>query len=256
MKFVIVYALMITNGAYKIMRFFNIIVNKNKGFTLVELITALVILSIIAAIIFPALLSYIDTARANGDIVEARNCMQAAQIEFMNQYAYEISGEGEKNGKSGSVFPKYGMEKGKNGNGDIDLTEVPSNAIDYADRVFRTAGVKPYLLIVGVGKRDIYVKPGEDLRKAYTCYICMYMKDENSKPVFFDGKKWTRDYPGNSKSQPSGIPKDKNVVFDNNNKLLSKNVTIQYYMFANGGGHKVTSNDVWSFLRKKAAGIN
>ena len=35
---------------------------------------------------------------------------------------------------------KYGMEKGKNGNGDIDLTEVPSNAIDYADRVFRTAG--------------------------------------------------------------------------------------------------------------------
>ena len=228
---------------------------KNKGFTLVELIVALTILAIMAAITLPALLGYIDRARANGDIVEARNCMEAVQVELMNQYAYEISGESGSNSNSGSAFPKYYTAKNTNANGDIDMTIVPPGATNYAEKIFKTAGEKPYLLIVGVGKRDIYSAPTEDLREAYKCYICMYMKDENSKPIFFDGEKWTRDYPGNSKNQPNGIPKDVNVVFDNYNKLLSKGITIQYYMFANGGGHKVTGNDVWSFLRKKAAGI-
>ena len=67
---------------------------------------------------------------------------------------------------------------------------------------------------------------------------------------------------GSYELSPSGrqflnkfIPIYINVVFDNSNHLLSNGIKIQYYMFANGGGHKVTDDDVWTFLRKKAAGL-
>ncbi|HCA21861.1 MAG TPA: hypothetical protein DEO87_05750 [Lachnospiraceae bacterium] len=53
--------------------------NKNRGFTLVELIVVLVILAILAAILTPALLGYIDRAKEKKDVLNAKNCMTATQ---------------------------------------------------------------------------------------------------------------------------------------------------------------------------------
>ena len=53
----------------------------NKGFTLVELIVVLVILAILAAILVPALLGYIDSARNKQTLLNARSAMTAAQAE-------------------------------------------------------------------------------------------------------------------------------------------------------------------------------
>lgn len=59
----------------------------DKGFTLVELIVVLVILAILAAILLPALLGYIDRAKDQQYIVEARELMTATQAAIVEAYA-------------------------------------------------------------------------------------------------------------------------------------------------------------------------
>lgn len=49
------------------------------GFTLVEIIVALVILAILAAILIPAMVRWIDRAREKSAVVEARACLTAMQ---------------------------------------------------------------------------------------------------------------------------------------------------------------------------------
>lgn len=65
-----------------------------KGFTLVELIVVLVILAILAAIMVPALLGWIDKAKEKQYVLEARNIYMAAQSMASEQYA---AGEDEMN---------------------------------------------------------------------------------------------------------------------------------------------------------------
>jgi prepilin-type N-terminal cleavage/methylation domain-containing protein len=64
---------------------------ENKGFTLVELIVVLVILAILAAILVPALLGYIDRARQNQIILNAKSCLTAAQAEMSSLYAQDAT---------------------------------------------------------------------------------------------------------------------------------------------------------------------
>lgn len=59
----------------------------NKGFTLVELIVVLVILAILAAILVPALLGYIDRAKDQQYVIQAREFMMATQAGISEVYA-------------------------------------------------------------------------------------------------------------------------------------------------------------------------
>lgn len=58
-----------------------------KGFTLVEVIVVLVILAIMAAILIPSLIGYIDKSRENSIVSETRSVVTAVQTLASEKYA-------------------------------------------------------------------------------------------------------------------------------------------------------------------------
>ena len=61
--------------------------NRKRGFTLVELIVVLVILAVLAALLVPSLTGYIDKAKKQAVITEARDVWTASQAALSECYA-------------------------------------------------------------------------------------------------------------------------------------------------------------------------
>ena len=64
-----------------------VVKSSKKGFTLVELIVVLVILAVLAAMLVPALVGYIDKAKAEKDYQMAATVLTAAQAAATYQYS-------------------------------------------------------------------------------------------------------------------------------------------------------------------------
>lgn len=131
----------------------------NKGFTLVELIVVLVILSILAAILVPALLGYIDRAKGQQIVLNARSCYTATQAEMSSMY-----------GKSEAI---------------ADITKDA-----HKTSILNTADVpKCEALVVGVIDTDDTKTEHEDYTVAYVYY------KENGQEIWFDGTAWVEAAP-------------------------------------------------------------
>lgn len=132
---------------------------ENKGFTLVELIVVLVILAILAAILVPALLGYIDRAKGQQIVLNARSCYTAAQAELSSM---------------------YGKDKAYS-----DIANDP-----YKTSVLNTADVPNCTnLVIGVIDSDNTKKEHGDYTVAYVLY------EENGQKIYFDGTSWEETEP-------------------------------------------------------------
>lgn len=65
----------------------NKISKNNKGFTLVEMIVVMLILTVLAAILFPSLLGWIDEAKGKQYVLNARSIYMSAQAIESEKYA-------------------------------------------------------------------------------------------------------------------------------------------------------------------------
>ena len=126
----------------------------NRGFTLVELIVVLVILAILAAILVPALLGYIDSARDKQYMLNARNCITAAQAQLIELYGTSggTVAEGE------YVIAGGRKTSAKNGDSDITNTAFAQKvlSIPYFTRfIWKPNPHRRFIIITVNGRRRI-----------------------------------------------------------------------------------------------------
>ncbi len=139
----------------------------NKGYTLAELIVVLVILAILAAILVPALLGYIDRSKSQQSILNAKSALTASQAEFSAMYAKNLN--------------------------PINAANM-TNAVK--DRILDTADVADVCqqLIVGVKPKS------GDSHSTYKIVYAFY--EEKGQKIEFNGDSWE---PVEVASAPKGV---------------------------------------------------
>lgn len=218
----------------------------DKGFTLVELIVVLIILALLAALITPSLLGYIDEARAKKYLPNARSCLEAAQAMFSQQYGLN------QNLPAGTPVVSGAMDESNNVNKDQDITNT-----QFAKDVLTLAGVPdgtPYLFMVGVGSCSDTVgttRRGHTVTEQdkYTVYYAVYMETSNSKAWYYYNGEWTTTNPRYNNT---------NFAFNTSNEIITgryKGVKIQYYLISNhnptyqGVNNTIRSSGFWDWLK-------
>ena len=187
---------------------------KEKGFTLVELIVVLAILAILASILVPALLGYVDRAREKKELLKAKSCMTLVQAALSEQYA--ITGDtltpGGKAENVNATDKPWAMEILRQ----LDLKF--NNAVNQDD--------DPYCIMFGVGSNYAASSTASKHDK-YTVYFMFYMEKKDSIPLWYFNGSWRT-------SRPSS---DEINEVNNTIKVGSKSgMRLQYYVISNKTG--------------------
>ncbi len=154
----------------------------NEGFTLVELVVVLVIIALLAAILVPAMLGYIDQARKEKEAANAKALMNAVQVKMNSLYDQ-------------GIMPNVDHTNA----GDQSVAGGFSWKTEWSKEVLYRAGTdeKPY--ICGFMCGDLCSKHADsclnhglkELKKGYRVYLFFYMQSEESEPIFYYNDEWT-----------------------------------------------------------------
>ena len=174
----------------------------NNGFTLVEMIVVIVILAVLSSLALPAFITYIDEAKTQEDIINAKELMNAGQKVFDELYAEDelpnrphnsydtiLTTGGDINWYSG--FSKRFKECANLYTG---KTQNPSTGFKYDENC-------PYLVALCVGSHRDNALTTNDPRvrkRAYTVYGIVYQRTPDSNAICFDGTQWITEMKGNS----------------------------------------------------------
>lgn len=114
---------------------------KNRGFTLVELIVVIVILAILAAVLVPALLGYIDRAKKQKIISEARDVWVASQAALSECYGLHPESFKESCKFTSNIGGKTMTKIGRISNGALNaLQKNPKDTVEAGTSSRRIAG--------------------------------------------------------------------------------------------------------------------
>ena len=190
----------------------------DKGFTLVELIVVLVILAIMAAILVPVLMGYIDKSKEEQCLLDGRNRVTAIQTELTQLYAQQGGSV-----ELGTPVISGGKIVGEN-NGDDNI-----EGTNFAKRVLEKAELseKPYCLLCGLGSNAPKTDNKTTLHDKYTVFFLVYMKTKDSPALFYFNGEWSYSYPRAGKSDK--LMNSANVVQEG----LLKGKRIQLYSISN-----------------------
>lgn len=217
--------------------------SSNKGFTLVELVVVLIILAVLAAIIVPTVVGYIDQARAKKYLPNAKQCFEAAQAMFSKQYGLNTEVP------DGDPVVSDARVASTSGNEDQDISNT-----QFAKDILELAGLpadKPYCFMVAVGS-NADPKPGSHSyyvseADKYTVFYAFYMEDENSKPWYFYNGEWTTKNPRFN---------DSSDIMDAGNVFVSGPLAgkrLQYYLIAYRGqqykNDTIKAKGFWDWLK-------
>lgn len=194
--------------------------DRRRGFTLVEMIIILVILSVLAAMIVPSLSGYVRTSKEQGEQAKALLAMDSMQVVMNNLRLKKLA----------ALTP-----------GSADWTSASSNDTNKAlgDQVISSMGLsrdtEPYLLVIGCGDSSVYEK---DPAKRYTVYFVAYAVSEDSDAWFYvSGGEWTHKNPLETGTMTAAVTGD--TISTNIAKVDGANVGIQLYVISNHAGGNV-----------------
>ena len=139
----------------------------NKGFTLVEMIVVLVILAILAAILIPALLGYIDEAKQKQFVLNGKSAYTAAQAVLSDLYA--------KTKKDFNLETEMGKD------------EIKQRILDMAD-------INEVCTVLEIGCKEAYSSSsGSKQHNAFTISYVHYQ--EGGTDIYFYDNEWTSTAP-------------------------------------------------------------
>ena len=201
-----------------------------KGFTLVEMIVILVILTMLAAILTPVLIGYIDKAREQQGLIEAEGMVTAIQTELTELYAKEGGSK-----KVGDPVITGNPDKvlKNNDNADINATSTA-----FSKKIFALTDTKtdpePYCIVAGLGSnaaenKNTGANDNTTLHDKYRVYFLFYMKTKDSTPWFYFNGEWSHTYPRANENDNTLMSKA-NVIQGG----MLKGKRLQMYCFANG----------------------